>query len=487
MNYFLSGCTENLGVLPLLLFSAFLLDPAFLALSFLLILVIVVLDDIFLSFRLTILNLLNYLNLEFLTKVQAFVKGLFLFSLLGFSSLSLSAENFDHIILSRGEQREVKTEKFSKFSLGNPEVISVHSDNKNALLIKAKAIGFSDIALWTNKGIKKINIFVVGKSQYLKNIQSTQDFTSLGLKLEFQGKNFVVKGEIETLNDWNRYKEIKSSSKTLSDITISDELKKSTIVSIYEELLKEGVSYIDCHLYQDTLECEYSGTPLPDFYVKKLLAKYPLNLHHNPKARLSQNFRLRFKIVQIEHYTKKSLNLGLNKVATTLRTLLQGSVMDMVGNNQSLFSGFNGNYELLSEPSQLITMGEKNLLEIGSEIPYVVSTMAGNDSTNWKFAGIRVETILSEKFQKYTLKYDTTLTRPSQDSSISGSKESSLIYLNESEFVEIFELNFKTNSIEDEHMPLLGEIPILKHLFSSNGRGETYKQIIGFVKLERVP
>lgn len=484
MNYSLSGWIANLGVLPLLLFSAFLFVPAFLFLSFLLIRVIVVLDDIKVSFQLTIFK---YLNLPFLAKLRLFVKGLFLFSLLGNSSLVLSTENPEHLILSKGEQKEVIVGPFSKFSLGNPEVISLHSEQKGKILVKAKSIGFSDIVLWTTKGMKKIDVFVVGKSQYLKNIQSTHDFSAMGLNIEFKGKSFFVTGEIKTLDNWMRFDEIRKHTKVLSDISIDEILIQNTIASIYEELLKEGVSFVDCALIQEKLECEYSGTPLDEFLKQKLMTKYPITLHHNQKSRHGQNFRLKFKIVQIEHFSQRSLNLGLNKVATTLRTLVQGNMLNIMGDNKSLFSGFEGNYELLSEPSQLVTMGEKNLLEIGSEIPYVLSSMAGNDTTQWKFAGIKVETLLNEKFQQYILKYSTEFTRPSSDSSISGSKESSVIYLKESKYIEIFELNYKTSSLEDEKMPLLGEIPLLKTLFSSNGKGETYKQIIGFVKLERVP
>src|SRR5690606_7567559 len=140
MNYSLSGWIANLGVVPLLLFSAFLFVPAFLFLSFLLMRVIVVLDDIKVSFRLTIFK---YLNLPFLAKVPLFVKGLFLFSLLATPTFALSIENPEHLILSKGEQKEVTVGLFSKFSLGNPEVISLHSENKGKMLVKAKSIGFS--------------------------------------------------------------------------------------------------------------------------------------------------------------------------------------------------------------------------------------------------------------------------------------------------------------------------------------------------------
>src|SRR5690606_41619561 len=112
------------------------------------------------SFQLTIFK---YLNLPFLAKLRLFVKGLFLFSLLGNSSLVLSTENPEHLILSKGEQKEVIVGPFSKFSLGNPEVISLHSEQKGKILVKAKSIGFSDIVLWTTKGMKKIDVFVVGK------------------------------------------------------------------------------------------------------------------------------------------------------------------------------------------------------------------------------------------------------------------------------------------------------------------------------------
>lgn len=476
MNYSLSGWIANLGVVPLLLFAFFLFVPALFNLSFLLLLVIVVLDAIKTSFK--------SLRMNFLANLGPFVKGVLIISYFYASHNGFCSDNADIIILSKGEQKELSL-PFHKFSVGNPEVIATHSSEKGKILLKAKSIGFSDIAFWNNKTIKKINIFVIGKADFLKNIHLIDTLKDRGILLSFHGKFFTATGSLSTLEDWIFFAETKKHFKIESIVEINLKIKNDAITKIYEVLLKDGVHYVDCKIISSLIECEYGGSKLDPFIEAKLTKTYPVTFTHNSKTLNGSNLKLRFKIVQIEHYSKESLNLGLNKISSTLTKLLNSTTMGVVGNNEALFSGFNGDYELLSEPSQLVTIGDPNELQIGAEIPYLTHTQAGNDITEFKFAGVKVETLLESKYQKYFLKYKVSLTRPSENNSISGSKKSSQVYLNTDEYVELFELNYKASSIENEFMPILREIPLLGKLFSSNGKGAAYKQIIGFVKLEK--
>ena len=120
MNYLLSGWIENLGVVPLLLFAFFLLAPAFLAFSRLLVLVCCVFEAICcLPLYLIRLIIIKFKPVLISTMQQVVKVFSYILLTLGISQSVIAKDWF----LSIGEQVEINTEQISKFSVGNKQIL----------------------------------------------------------------------------------------------------------------------------------------------------------------------------------------------------------------------------------------------------------------------------------------------------------------------------------------------------------------------------
>lgn len=93
--------------------------------------------------------------------------------------------------------------------------------------------------------------------------------------------------------------------------------------------------------------------------------------------------------------------------------------------------------------------------------------------------------MITESYGKLLLDYETEFSRPVEQA-ISGSKEISSVLLEVGVPMKIFQIGFQTTSKNRTGIPLISEIPILKHLFESKSDQKTYKQIYGYVVLEEV-
>jgi type II secretory pathway component HofQ len=136
----------------------------------------------------------------------------------------------------------------------------------------------------------------------------------------------------------------------------------------------------------------------------------------------------------------------------------------------------------------VVNLGTPQTIEIGSQIPY--QNIAQQGATviapiDWKFAGLKIKTKVTESYGKILLDYETEFSRP-VDKAISGSREISSALLDVGVPMKIFQIGFQTTTKDRQGIPLLSDIPILKHLFESKSDQKTYKQIYGYVVLEAV-
>ena len=142
----------------------------------------------------------------------------------------------------------------------------------------------------------------------------------------------------------------------------------------------------------------------------------------------------------------------------------------------------------LAEPELIVNLNTPQLIEIGSQIPYQNIGVQGATviaPIDWRFAGLKIKTKITESYGKLLLDYETEFSRP-VDQAISGSKEISSALLEIGVPMKIFQIGFQTTTKDRKGIPLLSEIPILKHLFESKSDSKTYKQIYGYVVLEAV-
>jgi hypothetical protein len=140
----------------------------------------------------------------------------------------------------------------------------------------------------------------------------------------------------------------------------------------------------------------------------------------------------------------------------------------------------------LAEPELVVNLNTPQLIEIGSQIPYQnVGTQGATviAPIDWRFAGLKIKTKITEAYGKMLLDYETEFSRP-VDQAISGSKEISSALLEVGVPMKIFQIGFQTTSKNRQGIPIISDIPILKHLFQSKSDARTYKHIYGYVILE---
>ena len=204
-NYFLSGWIANLGVVPLLLFRAFLFAPILVFLLDLLFRVTLVFE--------TIIFLPSFLSkTRFLPTNCPIVKNLFVYPLVfmlffsaGHAKPSISQNKSSLIVLSRGEQKEIRVWPYAKISLGNKQVLShKYFPKEGRLLIKGKSIGFSDLTVWKGSKTKAHQFYVFSKRRHLKIVHLLKSLEKLPVEIEHQGEIIQISGKVTTLEDYSK-------------------------------------------------------------------------------------------------------------------------------------------------------------------------------------------------------------------------------------------------------------------------------------------
>lgn len=102
---------------------------------------------------------------------------------------------------------------------------------------------------------------------------------------------------------------------------------------------------------------------------------------------------------------------------------------------------------------------------------------------DWRFAGLKITTLLEERDGVLTLDYETEFTRP-MGQSISGSKEKSSLLLRPGESYKLFQIGYQSHGEERQNLPGLKNIPLLRVLFGSRNRNNNYKRIEGYLLVE---
>jgi hypothetical protein len=102
---------------------------------------------------------------------------------------------------------------------------------------------------------------------------------------------------------------------------------------------------------------------------------------------------------------------------------------------------------------------------------------------DWRFAGLKLVTLMTERDGQLALDYETEFTRPS-DGGISGSKEKSSVILKPGMVYKLFQIGYQSTGEDRKHLPGLKNIPLLRVLFGSRGRQNTFKRIEGYVVVE---
>jgi hypothetical protein len=470
MNYF--SWIANLGVEPLLLFFALLFLPLFFSFCALLILVAAVRDAINSSF------FISYLTRKF----NAFSPYLSKYMLVFFMILTqVHAE--ESIFLGKGEQYILHGEKIKNFSIGNSEVISSkYLEKGDKLIIKGISIGFSDVFILNGDIKKHFKVYVLSKRQHLKKINAAQSLKAIQLNVDVLGEELSVSGVIDNEANYLTYLEVLKSSKQkiLTQVILTKELRNKIFAKIYNEFYELGFHQIQCKLELAKIFCHYQGNDKLDPYLDYLIGQYQIALF-NKTIPFSKNYYFKFKILELEIANQNQGDWQLSEINQNINDLMTNGV-DL--NNKTLqLNGLNLFSKVLAQPEFMMTMNGKNSQSLGSSVPFRTTQINGQTTTEWKFAGLKIDTEFKNINGKFHICYKTEFTQP-MEQSIQGNLSEGCLYIELNKLTHLFKINLNINHELKKGIPFINKIPILKEIFSSFQHHDSNKQISVYATVE---
>lgn len=392
------------------------------------------------------------------------------------------------VILAKGEQKEISITGLKNFSVGNPEVISYKWMGKTGkFLVKGKKVGFTDLIVWTKKGKKNLSIYVLSKQKFLKTFQLADALKNLNLVIDIKGPVMTASGTLKEFSDYLYLQKIKAQyqDQVFFRINLEPALRNHIIGQVYKKLYANGFSSVSCQADWLDIMCFYEGQGNENF-LKQLAAFYKVSFVQEESKAKSRNYNLKLKLVQLERMDGREIHVGLDKFRASVKDIFDSGIRKLIDENLVFLTQSNLELSTLAEPEININLNVPHLIEIGAQIPY--QNLGTQGATviapiDWRFAGLRIKSKLSESFGRLLLEYETEFSRP-VDNSISGSKEVSSALLIPGKPLKIFQIGFQTTTKGRQGIPFISDIPILKHLFESKSDQKTYKQIYGYVVLE---
>lgn len=488
---YLSGWTLNLGVVPLLRFSAFLFFPAFDFLRLLLFSVTRVLETMSLLLNQQALGgHFAFCKSKVLSLNGRSVKAILL-CMLGFSTCAASPViKEEPIDLGVGEHYELFLPKMTRFTVGQKDYVN-HKErpHQKSLLLKGVKPGKTQIMVWDTEGnTRAYDVFVFQNSRQVK-LQKLRDKLSLdGIKLEVDSHFIELKGEIHELKHYLYIKSLtdKNQGFVRNKLSVSKELSDHVFAHIYKRFFSEFVDDISCGVQGFELICKYSKNHnISPLLIQSFEKKFGVQFIENQNKEKMQNYKVRLKLVQMEQMDGRQINLGLSQLNTRLKDLFQTGVRSVIDNNELILKENNIHLSSLAEPEALVQSGQEVSLDIGSDIPYTITSIQGAAQTQWKFAGLQIKIKLERHGNALKVAYKTSFTRPSQGQTISGNRESSTLILPLDVPIEVFQVSFQTLGQQKQNIPFLGDIPILGKIFTSTGSQSNYKNITGVIQIEK--
>ncbi len=478
-----SSWIANLGVVPLFRLAVFLFAPIALCLALRRFSVTAVLEAINISSRknhdLSNLKLLN------LTICLLFVKVLPLLP-----SASLAASSPSDVVLAKGEQKEILVPGLKHFSIGNPEVISYKFlPRAGKILIKGKKVGFTDLLVWTPKGKLVFSLYVLSKQKFLKTFQLADALRNMNLTIDIKGPVMTATGILNDFGDYLYLQKIKGQfqDQVFFKISLNPKLRNHIIGQVYKKLFANGFSVVNCQADWLDILCFYEGEGNGEL-LKQLATFYRISFIQQDSHLRRKNYRLKLKLLQLEQLDGQEIHVGLDKLKSKMTDLFDFGIRKLIDDNALLFTQTHMDLSSIAEPEMVVNINTPQVIEIGSQIPYQnLGVQSGNviAPIDWRFAGLRIKSKLTQSHGKILLDYETEFSRP-VDQAISGSKEASSALLVPDVPIKIFQIGFQTTSKGRQGIPLISQIPILKHLFESKSDQKTYKQIYGYVILEEL-
>jgi hypothetical protein len=353
--------------------------------------------------------------------------------------------------------------------------------------------GYSELKLMGNNR-RTLKIYVLSKSQQLKNIDLKEQLNSMGMKnIQIKGRRVVIKSVLNNLSDYRQLKEFieKNSRNVYSEISLTDSLKNEIIGSIYKKFFNEFYDEISCLAEGFDITCKTSNKILENKdFIDSLKKKYYVNFLSSSIFTQKNNYQLEMRLFQIERLDGQEVQIGLSDLDISINDFIKIGVDSISDLARLKLRKSNIHISTLATPKAIIKLSTPLEIKIGTEIPFTTGiTPNGTAQVNWKFAGLKIKLKMERENNNFLIQYQTELTRPvfqsSQSVQVSGNRQSSAFTITTKRPQRIFEIGLRTNDMNKTSIPLLSNIPILGNLFQSKSNTETHKKIIALVRLTR--
>jgi len=497
-NYFLlpSGCTENLGVVPWLRSCAFLFEPLFLSLLLLFVFVTRVFETIFklpiysLKLIISSIKIMNYklkyyLRKTLLTLNMHFVKSIFILSinLICFQALSNS---YNHI-LSIGEIYELNLTNFSKYSVGNSEIIKHRlSQDRRQILIKGSKKGYCELIIWkkNNKRIKH-QFYVLSKQKQIAFIRNGQLATMFGLNSDIKNGILIISGEIKNIR---AYKFINSISQDGLNIqiktTLSTKVVSKIIEQVYGVFFKRGISEISCSPKSSKVICLYQkGLHPGKDWMNEIAREWKIKFIATPDLKI-KNLKVGIKIIQIEKSDGSEIGFGLDHLNVGLNDIFNFSQKSILKTNRINLKQYGIDISTIARPEIIMFPGKKATIKLREEVSFQKVVSKDLISQEWKFIGLKINLKLVQNGSRYIIEYKSQFGSPNEKGGSSGSYEESSIEVIPNEAIQFFSINYSSTGKYKSQFPALSNIPLLGRLFTSKNKINGHKKIVGILMVK---
>jgi hypothetical protein len=397
------------------------------------------------------------------------------------------------IILARGQSTEIAMPDLEKFNVGNREVLKYSLNEKTKkMLVRGAQLGHSEILVWNkDKTSMTYQIFVISKIQEAKLLHLAELVGSLGLNSQILIPHIKASGELKSINQYMDYKKLQEQNRDslMDEVTLQNDLKNKILASVYTAFFDDYKDSIKCTAEFSDVNCTYPENESPSAGLKKYLTdKYRINFIQQNNQQLKKNYRLKIKLIQLEQLDGEDLRLGLEQINGSLADFLSLPLEKIVQKNQVLLAQKKVRMSTLAEPQTLIRPLTPAELQIGADIPFKNVNANNVQSTDWKFAGLKIKITIENYGEKIQIGYETELTQPTTDAngnqSIGGNKEKSSVVIALKSATKIFQISLKTEGKSTDQMPFLNAIPLLGELFKSKSNQSNFKTITGIIEVE---
>lgn len=424
-----------------------------------------------------------------IVRFMSFFSALILFAIPSF------AEEPGVIPLSLGEQTEIPVASGVRYSVGNPQVLSVKTtqlaEGKVHLLVRGKSQGYSDLLILGPNGSEKKVFRVVNKKQgtALKDLQFSLSQVP-GLVLMPHGDKWVAEGKVHSLKDFNLLQTYiaNSNGKVVDRSQLDPFVRFGAEEQLRKMLGSAGLSHLEVKGVSSQIWLEGAVGSKEEKEVAESLAK---EVFASAKSSVRVAFEareiLRFKVQILEMVKTENSNQGFEwgnsipGIVQLHQKILKGQ-FSLEATLQLLEQ--KGLVKVLSKPEISLNAEGTAELKVGGEIPIVLKS-AHFANVQWKPYGLslRLETpgVANNLARTNVTVEISTLDHANAIDGLPATKLNHMqtvvdLSLGKTIFLSGLMQNSTGENIQS--LPLLGDIPVLGALFRSKNYQQQKSELV---------